>query len=383
MPAASSAFELQPYNPDLRSVRAVEVMRVGKWNDIEFTLEDLDTMIAAFAERPFSVPLKVGHGEVSGLPAFGWVDRVYRQGDVLLADFRDVPAWIFESVFVRHEYDHVSIEVFFDLKVNGKKYKRVLKAIALLGAETPAVNGLAPLRDAIFAPDVNQYEKQVAFTLKVADPMPTTPSPTPAPVVATPAAPTTPTVDAATFAQMQASMAAQAEQLTKLAEANTSLLATVASLTKQHADTTVDAKLKQVKVPAVVEHFRHLYALAMPAGAAPKVLKFKAADGKETDRSAVDVVDELVAQFNKFAETLTKPSIRPAQTRPGMTPTLATTAAFASAGEELAAKVTAHMAEHKLKSDPDSYTLATRAVLAADTDLAERYQAEYTNGAVN
>src|SRR5262245_39602333 len=105
-------------------------MRVGTWNDIEFTLSDLDAKVQAFAARPFSVPLKIGHGEVSGLPAFGWVSNVYRQGDTLVADFQDVPAWVFDSVFVRHEYDHVSVEVFFNLKVDGKTYSRVLKAVA-------------------------------------------------------------------------------------------------------------------------------------------------------------------------------------------------------------------------------------------------------------
>ena len=372
-------FELQPYNPDLRSARAVEIMRVGKWNDIEFELKDLDAMVEAFAARPLSVPLKIGLGEVSGLPAFGWVERNYRQGDTLLADFRVVPAWVFESVFVRHEYDHVSVEVFFNLKVDGKTYSRVLKAVALLGAETPAVNGLAPLRDAIFAPDANQYEKQVAFTLKVADPMPN-PTPTQQP---TPA----PTIDAAAFTQLQATAQEQAAQIAALTksikeadEARNALLATVATLSKQNSDSAVAAKIASVKVPAVAEHFRHLYAHAMGANGQPKVVKFKAADGKEADRDLTAVIDELVAQVNKFAETLTKPALP----RGGAQSNTNTLATFASASDELAQKVTAHMSEKGLKNTPENYTLATRQVLNADADLANRYQREYaTAGAPN
>lgn len=367
------AFDLQPYNPDLRSVRAVEVLRVGTWNDIEFKLADLDAMIEAFGAKPFSVPLKVGHGEVSGLPAFGWVDRIYRQGDTLLADFRDVPAWIFESVFVRHEYDHVSIEVFFNLKVGEKTYSRVLKAIALLGAETPAVNGLAPLRDAIFAPDVNQYEKQVAFTLKVAAPMPTQNQTQQN------------TVDVAEFTALKDIAAEQARQIADLTkavkdgnDARNELLATVATLSKQNGDAAVEAKIRDIKVPAVIEHFRHLYAMATVG--APRVVKFKVADGKEADRNLTEIIDELVVQFNKFADQLTKPSVQRAQPTRGNG---GGPVAFASASEELSHKVTAHMAAKQMKNTPANFTQATREVLDADADLAGRYQLEYSGLAAN
>lgn len=378
-------FDLQPYNPDLRTVQAVEVMRVGTWNDIEFSLADLDEMIAAFNARPFSVPLKVGHGEVAGMPAYGWVDRIFRRGEVLFADFRDVPGWIFDCVFVQHQYDHVSIEVFFNLKVGDKTFKRVLKAVALLGAETPAVSGLSPLRDAIFAPAADQYEKQIAFSLKVAQPMPTPTTPTP---TTTPAPVTTPAPAAAPqqadFAAMQAQLAqrdAQIASLTQAVEAQTAqttaLLATVAGLSQQRADDAVTGKLGAIKVPAVREHFRHLYSLVGAGTAAPKVFKFKAADGKETDRTGEALLDELVAQFNKLTEGLTRPAFQARQSNPAAA--ASTPASTGTPDVELSEKVNAYMAEKGLARSAANFTKASQAVLAADADLRDRYAA-FTRG---
>lgn len=374
-------FDLQPYNPDLRTVQAVEVMRVGTWNDIEFTLADLDEMIAAFNARPFSVPLKVGHGEVAGMPAYGWVDRIFRRGEVLFADFRDVPGWIFDCVFVQHQYDHVSIEVFFNLKVGDKTFKRVLKAVALLGAETPAVSGLSPLRDAIFAPAADQYEKQIAFSLKVAQPMPTpttTPAPAPTP---TPTPAPTPQQDFAAMSAQLAQRDAQIAQLTQAVEAQTAqttaLLATVAGLSQQRADDTVTTKLSGIKVPAVREHFRHLYSVVGAGTAAPKVFKFKAADGKETDRTGEALLDELVAQFNKLTDGLTRPAFQARQSNPNAAASTPTSAGTPDV--ELSDKVNAYMAEKGMARTAANFTKASQAVLASDTDLRDRYAA-FTRG---
>lgn len=388
MPKPAQSFDLMPYNPDLRTARAVEVMRAGTWNDIEFSVSDLDEMIAAFNSRLFSVPLKIGHGEMDGLPAYGWVDRIYRQGDVLLADFADVPSWIFDMVFIQHQYDHVSIEVFFNLKVGEKTYKRVLKAVALLGAETPAVSGLAPLRDAIFAPASDQYEKQIALSLKVQPTMPTpTPNPTPAPTPTPAPVPSNGPSQAdfaalqAQFQQLAATNTQLAASLTKSEESQTALLAQISALTNARSTDAVNAKADAIKVPAVREHFRHLYALAGIGSATPKLVKFKSKGPNgadvEADRTLEAVLDELAGQFSKLSDGLNTPRFNARQSNPAATGLQ--TFSGATPDVELDEAVRAHMTEKQMKPTPENYTAASRVVLAGNPDLRERYGA-FTRG---
>lgn len=389
-PAPSpQAFDLMPYNPDLRVVRAVEITKVGTWNDIEFTVADLDEMVAAFNSRLFSVPLKIGHGEVDGLPAYGWVDRIYRQGDTLVADFADVPSWIFDMVFIQHQYDHVSIEVFFNLKANGKTYKRVLKAVALLGAETPAVSGLTPLRDAIFAPGADQYERQIALSLKVQQPMPTPaqttqPQPQPSPQ---PAPSNGVSVEAFTALQTQMAQLASANtelvaSLKKREDRETELLAQVATLSSARADDAVTTKVASIKVPAVQEHFRHLFSLCGLGSTSPRIVKFKATDGKETDRTLESVLDELAGQFNKLTDNVTQPRFHGRGSAPGTNGARqpSPTSSFGlSPDVELDQAVKAHMAEKGLKPSAENYQAASRAVMATNPELRDRYAA-FTRG---
>jgi hypothetical protein len=85
-----------------------------------------------------------------GQPAIGWVEKVYKKGNKLLADFSDVPRTVYEAV-KRKLYRTVSIELLFNVKRdNGQRFNNVLDAVALLGADHPAVNTLADL-DALLA----------------------------------------------------------------------------------------------------------------------------------------------------------------------------------------------------------------------------------------
>ncbi len=132
-----------------------EIFAVGKWNGIEFTEEDLDDIAANFEllKEQHRVPLKFGHNDeqpiTDGQPAIGWVSRVFKQGQKLYADFQDMPRTVFEAIKNRM-YRTVSIELLFNVDNDGKRYNHVLDAIALLGADHPAVNSLADL-DALLA----------------------------------------------------------------------------------------------------------------------------------------------------------------------------------------------------------------------------------------
>lgn len=133
---------------ELYSIRDVEIFKVGTWNGDEYSKADLDNMIANFNRVGFQVPVKLGHKEISGGPAYGWVSAIRRVGNKLVADLKDLPKKLWQAIR-DHRFDSVSSEVFWDLERNGKKFKRVLKAIALLGSETPAVSDLAPLRTVV------------------------------------------------------------------------------------------------------------------------------------------------------------------------------------------------------------------------------------------
>jgi hypothetical protein len=105
-------------------------------------------MVDAFTRAGFQVPLKQGHSDLVGERAWGWVTNLRRRGDVLVADFTDIPAELY-AVIEQHGFDHVSAEIYWSFERNGTTFPRVLKAVALLGAETPGVANLMPLRESL------------------------------------------------------------------------------------------------------------------------------------------------------------------------------------------------------------------------------------------
>jgi hypothetical protein len=134
----------------MAELKGVEIFRVGTWNGDKYTVADLDDMIDNFGRTGYRVPVKLGHAERSGDRAFGWVTALRRKGDKLIADFADIPDKVYDVVRERG-YDGVSAEVYWNIKRNGRTFRRALKAVALLGAETPAVSDLAPLHDSLAA----------------------------------------------------------------------------------------------------------------------------------------------------------------------------------------------------------------------------------------
>ena len=140
----------------MADISDVEIFRTGIWKGDRYTVADLDDMVDAFPLVGFRPPIKLGHLEKSGSPAFGWIRSIKRVGDVLLADFMDLSPQLLKMIKAR-AFDTVSAEIFWDVTRDGVKFRRVLKAVALLGAETPAVSGLAPLRTVVNT-EISQLE---------------------------------------------------------------------------------------------------------------------------------------------------------------------------------------------------------------------------------
>lgn len=126
-----------------------EILKTGTWNGETFIEADLDDIVNNFnkLKEVHKVPLKFGHDAdhvKDGQPAIGWVSRVFRKGQILYADFSDLPKIVFEAI-KKKLYRAVSVEVLFGVDSEGKRYNHVLDAVALLGADQPAVSGLADL----------------------------------------------------------------------------------------------------------------------------------------------------------------------------------------------------------------------------------------------
>jgi len=131
-------------------IRDVEIFRTGVHAGDSYTEADLDGMVRAAQELDYRPALKIGHTkDEPGAPSYGWIENVKRVGQKLVADFTSMHSSVIEAIRKR-AYDRVSSEVFFNLKRGGKTFPRALKAVALLGAEVPAVPNLVPLHQMEF-----------------------------------------------------------------------------------------------------------------------------------------------------------------------------------------------------------------------------------------
>jgi len=146
---------------NLFSIEAVPILKVGKWTDmygtnVEFTIDDLDEIArntnALLKTDLVEPPLKLGHSEnqklaqEDGYPAIGYVSKVYRLGDTLFADFVNIPEKVYNLIKNR-AYSKVSAEVYTNFKhpETNENIGKTLRAVALLGADLPAIKGLGDI----------------------------------------------------------------------------------------------------------------------------------------------------------------------------------------------------------------------------------------------
>ena len=138
----------------------MEILRPGKHNGEEFTEKDLEEMASNFEKlkgelRP---KLKITHREnqesLAGLSAYGDVVGVFLKKISdgtrrLFAKVSNVPRQVLEWIRERR-FPERSIEVYPEFRLGTKEdspvYRNVLKAVALLGHEMPAVTGMEPVR---------------------------------------------------------------------------------------------------------------------------------------------------------------------------------------------------------------------------------------------
>ena len=146
-------------------IPAVEVFSEGTWNGDLYTHDDLQTMVDAFPLVGFEPTIKAGHPDgqedekkarlVFGAPALGYAKRIWINGKKLFAELKQVPKR-FADLVKAGAFKRISAEIFWNYthETSGQKYPRVLKSIAFLGAEIPALTDLAAIE--------SLYEKNVA-----------------------------------------------------------------------------------------------------------------------------------------------------------------------------------------------------------------------------
>jgi hypothetical protein len=138
-------------------LKGVEIFATGKWNGKVFKDGDLQAIVDSFKElggrlKPY---LKLGHDDnqkllqKDGLPAAGWITNLKKVGSKLMADIKDVPKVVAELI-KKGAYKRISSEIYMnylarpeETGANEKRYPMALKAVALLGGDTPAVTNLA------------------------------------------------------------------------------------------------------------------------------------------------------------------------------------------------------------------------------------------------
>jgi len=322
---------------DLHNLKGVEIFRAGTWNGRKFTTKDLDDIVSNFNKVGFRPPIKLGHAESSGDRAYGWVEKVYRKGDTLLADFMDLPSKVFEAIEERG-YDNISSEIFRNLKYGGKVFSTALKAVALLGAEMPGVAFLKPLRE-----NFTQYDQVVTYVKNEDDEM------TPEQIAELQAKADQADGFAAKIAELEAQLG-EGDDKTELTTLKNQLVASqteIAELKETNRQAAITAKVDACNVPAYRELLRHCYNMAGKT----EVVEFTVGDDKVDGEG---VIDALVSKINKDAEGIFKHESKHEE---------------GDEGEKAEVRLEAKILEFRQQNKEAGYTEAYNAVLAADPEL--------------
>lgn len=118
----------------------IEIFKTGTHTDASgkkktFTEADLDRMASTYNPASHEAPAVIGHPK-DNAPAWGWVEKVRREGGKLLAKFKQVqPA--FADMVESGLFKKRSVSIYPD---------GTLRHVGFLGAQPPAVKGLADIK---------------------------------------------------------------------------------------------------------------------------------------------------------------------------------------------------------------------------------------------
>ena len=168
---AECTKDVEVFDAGTENIEDVEIFKIGTWNGDKYSGSDIDSIVSNFNKLKEKVkpPVKLGHDEhqdllkKEGLPAAGWISKLKRVGNVIVATLSDVPKKVADLI-KRRAYKRVSAEVYPEYISGGRKYSPVLRAVALLGQDIPAVESLADV-EALYTKDKEINSAWYSFTL--------------------------------------------------------------------------------------------------------------------------------------------------------------------------------------------------------------------------
>lgn len=306
--AAMKSSQADHAEEETVDIKNVTVFKTGTYNGETYTEADLDAMMEAYGRVGYTPPIKRGHKDEPGAPALGWAENLRKVGTSLIADLTAIPKSIRDAIKARR-YDYLSPEVYINLKRNGQTFPKALKAIALLGADIPAVPQ-SPLHsylsqvmmsaqfDAIRTyelgkMEINQTDESMSQKnggQNMADEKDKIIEQLKAQNAELEKKITQATDGTKQFAQIEADLKASRER--------------IATMESDRRTEKIAAKVAEVKIPALRSFAHVFYALAMcPCGTGQKTVKFSM-DGKDQEASPEAAVDAWVKTTNAHAERL-------------------------------------------------------------------------------
>lgn len=282
---------------------------------------------------------------------------MYREGQKLLADFTDMPTSIYELI-KSGRYKFVSIELLKNVQAGTREIPWVLDAVALLGADQPALGTLKDLQSLTMARRRALHARaRVAFQRDTK-------------LFSTGAK------KAMDEKEVQAAIAAALEaQEKKLTTNFTAQLEKVTATAKAETDAQVaKAKAESHRAQIKAKFETAVKAEALLPAKRESFFKFNRVDD---DKSVVDIkLEDVDAYIEEFSDKAKLAAANKTQTKTGDKVEFAATAAL---------EVTRRMEERVLKTgskltDYDASHAATKYVLSADPKLAKAYFAD-PNGA--
>lgn len=122
-------------------IQNIEIWKVGQTTDgrsiSKKDIQDAYTATSKLLQEGYTIPVKLGHDD-SGQIAHGWVSNLRVEGDSLYCDLNNLDDMTFKAIQEKR-LPNRSIELFINMKWQDKTYGKVIKAVALLGTDTPAL----------------------------------------------------------------------------------------------------------------------------------------------------------------------------------------------------------------------------------------------------
>lgn len=156
-----------------KEIKGIQVFETGTWNGGKYTDKDLEEMVKNFGV--VDAPLKIGHDSkqtISGKPAVGWINKLYKQGKKLYADIQGIPKTVYDLI-KKGAYKKRSAELYYNVvDSTGKALNNVFGGLALLGAELPAINTLEDVVALYGKEDDPKNKRIVIFEIQGGNVMP-------------------------------------------------------------------------------------------------------------------------------------------------------------------------------------------------------------------